>query len=75
MYKIDHQILTVDGTQYHSLHFNNTMRNTEEIKNMIVNVLSENDVMFYVLNGNKIFTTDNGMYYIQMELINQIQLV
>jgi len=74
--KVQHRILTVHGVQFHALEWNgNFNKSSTDIKNLILNVLQENEVLFYQLGSNRIFTTDSGLFHVQMELVNDIELV
>lgn len=74
--KVQHRILTVHEVQYHALEWNENFNySSHDIKKLITNVLQENDVLFYQLGNNRIFTTKTGLFHIQMELVNDIELV
>lgn len=74
--RVQHRILTVHGKQYHALEWNDNFNYTSyNIRNMILHVLEENEVLFYQVGSNRIFTTDSGLFHVQMELVNDIELV
>lgn len=74
-YKVQHRILTVHGKQYHAIEWVKNNYRSDNVRELIINVLKENEVLFYEVDGNKVFTNDAGLFHIQMELVNEIELV
>lgn len=67
--------LNVFDKSYHVLEWNNNLYDAYLIRSKIIEVLKENETLFYQVNDNKIYTNDAGLFHVQMELINDIELV
>lgn len=74
-HEVLHRILTVHGKQYHAIEWAKNKFVSNQVRELIINVLRENEVLFYEVDGNKVFTNDAGLFHIQMELVNEIELV
>lgn len=74
-FKVQHRILTVHDKQYHAVEWSKNSFASIKIRELIIKVLQENEVLFYEVDGNKVFTNDAGLFHIQMELVNEIELV
>lgn len=74
-HEVQHRILTVHGKQYHAIEWVKNKYSSREVRELIINVLKDNEVLFYEVDGNKVFTNDAGLFHIQMELVNEIEIV